>query len=127
MAEMAMFNVQRAIISKAGRPEFRFMSPTHPLIVLYVCVKFGENITHGIRAMEQTRMTEALTETDRHSKFWTALTYYTCHFLWRCVKSPNKLFFTQSTTNRNIKMKRDNEYHFFFLHFFTTSLTCASS
>ena len=49
MVEMAMFNVQRAIISEVGKPELRFMCSAHPLIVLYLCVKFGENISHGIR------------------------------------------------------------------------------
>ena len=32
------------------------------LIVLYICVKFGGNISKGIRAVEQTPMTEALTD-----------------------------------------------------------------
>ena len=43
------------------------------LIVLYICVKFGENISDGIRVMEQTGMMEALIDrqTDGHSKFRT--------------------------------------------------------
>ena len=36
------------------------------LIVLYICVKFGENVSDGIRVVERTRMMEELT--DR----WTA-------------------------------------------------------
>ena len=42
------------------------------LIVLYICVKFGEIISDGIRVVERTRMMEALTDgwtADRHSKF----------------------------------------------------------
>ena len=36
MGEMAMFNVQRAITPKVGKPEF--MCSAHPLIVLfYLC------------------------------------------------------------------------------------------
>ena len=62
MVEMAMFSVQRAITSKVGIPELRFMCSAHCLIVLYICVKFGENITDGIRVMERTRMMEALTD-----------------------------------------------------------------
>ena len=42
MIEMAMFNVQRAITLKVGKPELRFMCSAHCLIVLYICMKFGE-------------------------------------------------------------------------------------
>ena len=38
-------------------------------MVLYLCVKFGENISDGIRVMERTRLMEALM--DGHSKFRT--------------------------------------------------------
>ena len=47
MVEMAMFNVQRAITQKVGKPELQFMCSAHPLIVLYIYVKFGENISDG--------------------------------------------------------------------------------
>ena len=52
MVEMAMFNVQRAITPKVGRPEF--MCSARHLMVFYICVKFRENITNGFRTMEQT-------------------------------------------------------------------------
>ena len=45
------------------------MCSARRLMVLYVCVKFGKNISDGIRVMEQTRMMEAMT--DGHSKFRT--------------------------------------------------------
>ena len=57
---MAMYNVQRAITPKVGKPEVRFMCFAHRLIVLYINVKFRENIQDGIRDMERTRMMEAL-------------------------------------------------------------------
>ena len=41
--EMAMFNVQRAITPKVGKPELQFMCSAHRLIMLYICVKFLEN------------------------------------------------------------------------------------
>ena len=71
MVEMAMFNVQRAITPKVAKPELQFMCSVRYLIVLYICVKFGENISDGTRVMELTLMMEALTEgqTDGHSKF----------------------------------------------------------
>ena len=40
-----MFNIQMAITPKVGKPELQFMSFTHRLIVIYTCVKFGENIS----------------------------------------------------------------------------------
>ena len=52
MVEMAMFNVQRAITPKVGKPELQFMCLACRLMVLYICVKFGENISDGIRVME---------------------------------------------------------------------------
>ena len=58
LVEMAMFNVQRAITPKVGKPELWFMCSACPLIELYIC----ENISDGIRVMERTRMMEALTE-----------------------------------------------------------------
>ena len=69
MAEMAIFNVQRAITP----PVLWFMCSAHRLIVLYICVKFGENISDHIRLMEWTQMMEVRTDgqTDRQSKFQT--------------------------------------------------------
>ena len=69
MVEMAMFNVQRAIIQRVGKAELQFMCSARRLIVLYICVKFGENISNGIRVIQQTQMMDALT--DRHPKFRT--------------------------------------------------------
>ena len=54
MVVMAMFNVQRAITPKVGKPELQFMCSTHHLLVLYICVKFCENNSDGIRVMEWT-------------------------------------------------------------------------
>ena len=48
MVEMAKFNVQRAITPKVSKPDLGFMCSAHHLIVLYICVKFCENILGGI-------------------------------------------------------------------------------
>ena len=82
MVEMAMFNVQRTIIPKVGKPELQFMCSACPVIVLYICVKFCENISDGIRVMEQTQMMETLT--DRRS-FLQMHTYWVLN-----VKFPQK-------------------------------------
>ena len=60
--EMAMFNVQRAITPKVGKPELWFMCSAYRLMVLYIAVKFGENISYGIRVVEWTRNHKALTD-----------------------------------------------------------------
>ena len=54
MIEMAMFIVQRAITPKVSKPELRFICSACRLIVLYICVKFRQNISNGIRVMERT-------------------------------------------------------------------------
>ena len=44
MVEMTMFNAQRAISQKVGKPELRFISSARCLIKLYICLKFHQNI-----------------------------------------------------------------------------------
>ena len=46
-----MFNVQRAITPKVGKPELWFMSSAHCLELFYIGVKFYENISKGIRVI----------------------------------------------------------------------------
>ena len=46
--EMAMFNVQRAITLKRGKPELLVMCSAHHLIVLYIGVKFCKNISQTL-------------------------------------------------------------------------------
>ena len=80
MVEMAMVNVQRAITPKVGKPELRFMCSARCLIVFYICVKFGENISDDIRVMERTRLKEALTDgrTDWRSHVQAFIGYFLC-------------------------------------------------
>ena len=54
--EMTVFNVQRTITPKVGNSELWFMCSACCLIMLYICVKFRENTTNGIRVMERTRV-----------------------------------------------------------------------
>ena len=42
--------------SKSRQSELRFMCSASHLIMLYICVKFRENVTNGIRLMEQTQV-----------------------------------------------------------------------
>ena len=67
MIGMTMFNVQRALSLKVGKPALRFVCLACHLTVFNICLKFRENISNGIRVMERTRMIEAMR--DGHSKF----------------------------------------------------------
>ena len=53
MLKIAMFNVQRAITPNVGKSELLFLCSARCLIVLYIFVKFRENITNG---MKRTRV-----------------------------------------------------------------------
>ena len=50
-----MFNVQRAITPKVGKPELQIICSAR-LIVHYICVNCRENITDDIGVMERTRV-----------------------------------------------------------------------
>ena len=56
MVEMAMFNVQRAVTPKVGKPELGFMFSANCLIVLYIYVMFRENISNSFQLTEQTQV-----------------------------------------------------------------------
>ena len=51
MVEMAIFNVQRAITPKVGNPKLCFMCSA----LLYICVKFLENISNDLQLTQRTR------------------------------------------------------------------------
>ena len=55
MVEMAIFNIQRAITPKIGKPQLQFMCSARCFMVFNVCVKFHENMLSGFKVMEQTR------------------------------------------------------------------------
>ena len=44
----------RAIISKVGKSELRFMCSACCLMVFNMCVKFHENMSSGFKVMERT-------------------------------------------------------------------------
>ena len=70
MVEMDMFNVQRAITPKVGKPELRFMCSASRLIVLYICAKFGEIISDGISYEADTNDGSADGRTDGRSHIY---------------------------------------------------------
>ena len=52
---MKIFNTQRAITSKVGKPELRFMCSARCLMILNICVKFQENMSRAFKVMERTQ------------------------------------------------------------------------
>ena len=48
-------NTKRAITPKVGKPELWFMCSTRRLMVFNLCVKFHENISRGLKVLEQTQ------------------------------------------------------------------------
>ena len=56
MVEMAMFNVERAITPQVDKPELRFMCSAYCFIVLYICVKFHQNILNSFQLTELTQV-----------------------------------------------------------------------
>ena len=69
------------------------------LVMLYICAKFREIISNGIKVMERTRMinrwrTDRQTDTQKFGGY----NIIPCHFLWRGIKTQMKL--------QNFKKKR---------------------
>ena len=52
---MKIFNTQRAITPKVGKPELWFICSARRLMVFNVCVKSQENMSSGFKVMERTR------------------------------------------------------------------------
>ena len=52
---MKIVNTRRPITPKAGKPELPFMHSAFFLLVVNICVKFHENMSSGLKVMEQTR------------------------------------------------------------------------
>ena len=51
-----IYYVQSAIINKVCKPELWFLSSAHPIIVLYICMKFHENISNNFEDIERTHV-----------------------------------------------------------------------
>ena len=56
------FQFQRAITQKIRNPELRFLRSARRLMLLYICVKFHENISNGFWVKERTRFCDRQTD-----------------------------------------------------------------
>ena len=54
MTEITVYNVQRAVKPKVGKPELWFLCSACRIMMLYICVQFHENIANGFQVTEQT-------------------------------------------------------------------------
>ena len=56
------FQFLRAITPKIRNPELRFLRSARRLMLLYICVKFHENISNGFGVTERTRFCDRQTD-----------------------------------------------------------------
>ena len=63
------------------------MCSEHCLIMLYIGVKFHENISNGIRVMERTRNYEALKNRPTDTQYFRGYNLILCHFWWRFLSN----------------------------------------
>ena len=77
-ADTKIVNTQKAITSKLGKPELRFMCSARRLMVFNVCVKFHENMSSGFKLMMRTRklLTDRHTHTHTHKHTEKTKTIY---------------------------------------------------
>ena len=81
MTRITIYNVKRAITPKAGNSELWFLCSTHHIMVIYICIKFQENISKSFQVTE-----------------WTHIYYRNQYF--QCSKS----HITKSRLTRNMVM-----------------------
>ena len=58
MTWITIYNVQRAVTPKVGNSELRFLCSAHQILVIYICIKFQENISNTFQVKELTHITE---------------------------------------------------------------------
>ena len=68
MREITFYNVQWATTPKAGKPELWFLCSTCHLMVLYISVKFHENISNGFQVSKWTQFCDRHTDREALGK-----------------------------------------------------------
>ena len=84
-------NDQRKITPKKSKTELWFLSMTHFLIVLYICMKFHLNNVNGCQLTEQTRKSIANDQREITPKISKAELLFLCmthrlNVLYKCMK-----------------------------------------
>ena len=52
MSGITVYNVQRVVTPKAGYSELWFLCSAHHIMVIYICIKFQENISNSFQVTE---------------------------------------------------------------------------
>ena len=69
------FQFQRAITPKIRNPELWFLRFARRLMLLYICIKFHENISNGFGVTERTRFYDRQTDTRPGQKQYVSEPY----------------------------------------------------
>ena len=56
MTGITIYKVQRAVTPKVGNSELWFLCSAHHIMVIYICIKFRENISNSYQITEQTHI-----------------------------------------------------------------------
>ena len=56
MTGITIYNVQKAVTPKAGNAEFWFLCSAHHIMVIYIGIKFQENISNSFQVIERTHI-----------------------------------------------------------------------
>ena len=56
MTGITIYNVQRVVTPKAGDSELCVLCSAHHIMVIYICIKFQENILNSFQATEWTHI-----------------------------------------------------------------------
>ena len=54
MTGVTISNVQRVVTPKSGTSELWFLCSAHHIMVIYICIKFQENISNSFQVTKQT-------------------------------------------------------------------------
>ena len=56
MTAITIDNVQRAVTPKASNSELLFLCSAHHIMVIYICIKFQENISNCFQVKKRTHI-----------------------------------------------------------------------
>ena len=56
MTGITIYNVQRVVTPKAGNLELWFLCSAHHIMMIYICIKFQENVSNSFQVTEQTHI-----------------------------------------------------------------------
>ena len=58
MTGIIIYNVQKVVTPKAGNSELWFLCSAHHIMLIYICIKFQENISNSFQVTKRTYMSQ---------------------------------------------------------------------